>query len=158
MAVRSDFSDDACSIARGVDVLGDPWVVLILRELFQGVVRFDAIVAATGAAESVVSRRLGVLVEAGLVVKVPYESGARPRVEYRLTDSGRDTLPVLHALSRWAAAHSADRTHVTIECLRCGTEPPSADWCPTCAAPLTAASTGWRKAARPGSLLRLAAD
>lgn len=149
MALRSDFSDHVCSMARGVDVLGDPWVVLILRELFVGVARFDAIVEATGGAESVVARRLVTLVDRGLVVKVPYETGARERFEYRLTDAGLDTLPVLHALSRWAAVHAPEPRSVGIECARCGTEPPSADWCPTCDAPLTAETTAWWRGSQP---------
>src|SRR6202043_3264520 len=111
--------DQACTIARGVDVLGDPWVVLVLRELFQAHGRFDEIVARTGGAESVISRRLALLLDRGLIVKVPYRSASRARMEYRLTESGRDTLPVLHALSQWSAKHTRDGRRIQIECLRC---------------------------------------
>jgi len=158
MALRSDLSDRACTIARGVDVLGDPWVVLVLRELFQGNERFDGIVAQTGAAESVISRRLTLLVDQGLVAKVPYQSASRTRMQYRLTESGRDTLPVLHALSRWSAKHSNDSRRIRVECLRCGTEPPSADWCPSCNAPLTSEHTGWWKASAPDVLTPLVGE
>ena len=61
MAVRSDLSGRACTIARGVDVLGDAWIALILRELFLGNRRFDTIVEAVEGAESVVARRLATL-------------------------------------------------------------------------------------------------
>lgn len=156
MALRSDLSDQACTIARGVDILGDPWVILVLRELFQSHGRFDELVLRTGGAESVISRRLALLVRRGLVVKIPYRSASRTRLEYQLTESGRDTLPVLHALSNWGAKHTSDDRHIQIECLRCGTTPPSSDWCPTCNAPLTSETTGWRKPNSPDILTALA--
>lgn len=155
MALRTDLSERACTIARGVDLLGDPWVVLVLRELFTGNTRFDAIVQATTGAESVVARRLALLVEEGLVEKRPYQDGRRTRQEYALTASGVDTLPVLHALSRWSHLHTADPRYVRVICTRCGEETPSADWCPTCATALDPAQVGWYKASTPDVLTPL---
>jgi DNA-binding HxlR family transcriptional regulator len=66
MALRSDWSGHNCSIARDVDILGDPWTVLVLRELFFGNGRFDAIRARLQVADSVLTKRLASLVEAGL--------------------------------------------------------------------------------------------
>jgi len=159
MALRSDLSGKACPIARSVDILGDPWVALILREVFGGNRRFDGIVAGTGAAESVVSSRLTMLVERGLLDKRPYDGQGRRRDEYVLTDAGADTLPILHALARWGNAHAPAPDPVRrmrVFCLTCGGEPPSADWCPTCGRALTVETTGWRKARTPEVLVRLA--
>lgn len=159
MALRSDFSGKACPIARGVDILGDPWVALILREVFTGNRRFEGIVRETGAAESVASSRLGLLVEHGLLEKRPYEGTGRRRDEYVLTDAGADTLPILHALARWGNEHvpaPAPGRRLRILCLTCGEEPPSADWCPTCGHPLTVETTGWRRARTPDVLVALA--
>lgn len=149
MALRTDFSDRACSIARAGGLLADPWILLVLRELLQRNDRFDAIVASTGGAESVISRRLATLVEHGLVVTEPYEDGRRARHVYRLTAAGRDTLPVLHALSNWEHRHGADPRFVQVFCTRCGDESPSADWCPTCDLPLDATATAWIKPSTP---------
>lgn len=161
MAVRSDLSARACTIARGVDVLGDAWVALILRELFLGNRRFDAIVEAVDGAESVIARRLATLVEHGLVVKRDYRDARRTRSEYVLTDAGIDTLPVLHALNRWGAVHNDPHgtgLRLRVECLGCGGEPDSADWCATCARPLTVHTTAWRKARSPEVLRPLVVD
>ncbi|UCR88074.1 winged helix-turn-helix transcriptional regulator [Mycetocola spongiae] len=149
MALRSDLSAKACSIARGADVLADPWILLLLRELFRGTHRFDALVTATGCSDSVTAKRLTTLREAGLVIRVPYREGGRERHEYRLTAAGADTLPILHALSRWGARHTPDHGTLDISCARCETRPPSADWCPTCALPLTANVTIWRAPTSP---------
>lgn len=154
MALRTDLSSRACTIARGVDLLGDPWIVLVLRELFVGNGRFDAIVRATGAAESVVARRLAQLVDAGLVLRRPVRDGGSLR-EYALTPSGVDTLPVLHALSRWAHAHTDDPRYVRVVCLRCSEESDSADWCRGCDAPLDPAQVGWYKPSTPDVLTPL---
>ena len=94
MPLRSDWSTATCPIARSADVLADPWVLLILRELFSGRTRFDELRDATGAADSVLARRLASMTEAGLVRRDD-ERG------YLLTEVGRETLPILHAYARF---------------------------------------------------------
>jgi len=91
-----------CSIARTLDLVGEKWSLLVLREVFSGVRRFDDLRRRTGAPRQVLSARLGSLVDAGLLRRHPYrEPGQRTRYEYRLTEAGMDLYPVLVALLRW---------------------------------------------------------
>lgn len=158
MALRSDWTGEACPIARSLDVLGDPWVLVILREIFTGNRRFDSLKAALDIADSVLSSRLKALVGYGLLRTRQYAGSSRPRVEYRLTRKGADTLPVLHALSRWGRKHTLppeEGQAMRFYCLDCGFESSSADWCVSCAKPLTVETTGWRRARTPDILLEL---
>jgi DNA-binding HxlR family transcriptional regulator len=109
MPLRSDWSDDVCPIARSLDVLGDPWTVLILREVFDGNHRFDTIRDRLDVADTVLSKRLRAMVAAGLLDRHAYAGSARPRYDYTLTSSGQDTLPVLSALASWGEAHNPRR-------------------------------------------------
>lgn len=147
MPLRSDWSSTTCPIARSADVLADPWVLLILRELFSGRTRFDQLRAATGAADSVLSRRLSAMVDSGLVAR---DDQARPG--YVLTDAGRQTLPILHAYARFSQVAAADDDYgLTISCARCGEAAASADWCARCARPLDADSTRWARQSMGGT-------
>jgi DNA-binding HxlR family transcriptional regulator len=112
-----------CSVARTADVIGDGWTVLVLRDLFNGVHRFDDLTAHLGIARNVLTRRLAALVEHGVVVKVPYqEPGRRERHEYRLTRAGRDLLPVVLAMLAWGDTHRAgeDGPPMVVEHRECG--------------------------------------
>ena len=103
-----DLDSSRCSVARTAEVVGDGWTVLVLRDLFNGVRRFDDLAAHLGIARNVLTRRLTALVEEGIVERVPYrEPGARERHEYRLTAAGRDLRPVLLAMLAWGDAHRA---------------------------------------------------
>ncbi len=91
-----------CSVARTLEIVGERWSLLVLRELFLGVRRFEDIRAATGAPRAVLADRMRTLVDAGLLVRREYrDAGARTRHEYRLTDAGRALQPVLIALMQW---------------------------------------------------------
>jgi DNA-binding HxlR family transcriptional regulator len=91
-----------CSVARALEIVGERWSLLVLREVFLGVRRFDAIGAATGAPRAVLADRLRALVEAGVLVRREYrDAGARTRHEYRLTGAGRALRPALVALMQW---------------------------------------------------------
>jgi DNA-binding HxlR family transcriptional regulator len=97
---------DHCSIAGALDALGDEWSVLVLRELFFGVHRFNEIQHDLGISRSVLTERLARLVEIGVVRAVPYrEPGQRERHEYRLTRAGVGLLPVMVALMEWGDRH-----------------------------------------------------
>jgi DNA-binding HxlR family transcriptional regulator len=97
---------EACSIARTVDVLRDPWAFLVLREAFSGVTRFSDFRARLHIASDVLTDRLNALVAAGVLERGHYrEAGARPREEYRLTAAGEELKPVLAALQQWGDAH-----------------------------------------------------
>lgn len=103
-----DLDSEACSIARTMTVLGEPWTVLVLRDLLNGLGRFDELVTHLGIARNVLSRRLGGLVAAGLVETRDYrEPGRRTRREYRPTAAGRDLRPVLLALMAYGDRHHA---------------------------------------------------
>jgi DNA-binding HxlR family transcriptional regulator len=93
---------DPCSIARTLELVGEKWSLLVLREVFSGVRRFDHLRRRTGAPRQVLSARLGTLVDAGVLRRQPYqEPGKRTRDEYRLTAAGMDLYPVLVSLMRW---------------------------------------------------------
>ncbi|GAA1996285.1 helix-turn-helix domain-containing protein [Nocardiopsis rhodophaea] len=97
-----------CSVARTLDVVGERWSLLVLREVFLGVRRFDLIHNATGAPRAVLTERLRRLVDAGILRRKEYqEKGTRPRYEYELTDAGRELRPVLTALMQWGDRHLA---------------------------------------------------
>ena len=95
-----------CSIAAALDVVGEPWTLLIVRDALYGVRRFDEFQANLGVARNVLTARLKRLVEAGLFRKVAYQQ--RPlRHEYRLTDKGAALFPVIVGLKEWGDRHGA---------------------------------------------------
>lgn len=150
MPLRSDWSSATCPIARSADVLADPWVLLILRELFSGRTRFDELRDATGAADSVLARRLASMTDAGLV--------AREDRDYRLTDAGRQTLPILHAYAQFSRTTDPDGPWgLTVTCGRCGETAASVDWCARCAARLDADTTRWSRRSMGGEPFALVA-
>jgi len=106
-ARRSDqLSGSMCSIARSLDVLGDRWTLLIIREAFYGVTRFADFRAVLGIAPDVLTERLHRLVDAGVLERRPYrEQGSRPRHDYHLTAAGRELRVVLGALQQWGDAY-----------------------------------------------------
>lgn len=99
---RKSLTDAPCPIARSLDEVGEWWSILILRDAFRGLTRFDEFQRSIGLATNMLTRRLQSLVEAGLLERHPYQE--RPvRHEYRLTAKGRDFLPVVVALAAWGS-------------------------------------------------------
>jgi DNA-binding HxlR family transcriptional regulator len=97
-----DYDPANCAIGAAVGIIGERPTFLVLREVFNGVRRFDDMQRRTGIPRQVLSQRLGRLVDEGLLRKLPYqESGQRSRDEYRLTDKGLDLYPVLVSLLQW---------------------------------------------------------
>ncbi|MDG4801584.1 helix-turn-helix domain-containing protein [Micromonospora sp. WMMD980] len=104
-----DWSVENCTIARAMEILGERWTVVVLREVFSGVRRFDDMRVRTGVPRQVLTNRLSMLVERGVLRREPYrEPGSRERHEYRLTEMGLDLWPVLVALLGWGDRHLAD--------------------------------------------------
>ncbi|OAR22149.1 HxlR family transcriptional regulator [Streptomyces sp. ERV7] len=100
MPQRTRLDDEHCAIAQALDVVGDWWTLLIVRDAARGVHRFDALQRELGMSRKVLAERLKLLVEAGVLTREPYQE--RPvRYEYRLTPRGRALLPVLIALQDW---------------------------------------------------------
>lgn len=95
-----------CSIERSLEVLGERWTFLILREAHDGVTRFADFMSALRVAPDILSDRLATLVAMGVMEKQPYsEPGKRARDSYHLTTAGRDLRVVLGALQQWGDAH-----------------------------------------------------
>ncbi|GIF03501.1 winged helix-turn-helix transcriptional regulator [Actinoplanes siamensis] len=98
-----------CTISRAMAILGEKWTMVVLREVFTGIRRFDDMRVRTRIPRQVLANRLSALVGAGVLRREPYqEPGARVRHEYRLTEKGFDLYPVLIALGDWGNRYLAD--------------------------------------------------
>jgi DNA-binding HxlR family transcriptional regulator len=104
MGRTADYSKETCSIAATLEVVGDPWTLLILRDAFRGVRRFEQWQEGLGVARNVLAARLKSLVEFGVFEQRRY-SERPPRHEYVLTAKGRALSPVLLTMSSWGDAH-----------------------------------------------------
>lgn len=103
-----DLDQQPCSLARTLAVIGDKWTLLILRDSFLGIRRFDEFERRLGITRHLLAARLKKLVEHGVLTKVAYQQ--RPlREEYRLTEKGLDLHPAIIALVAWGDQHMADQ-------------------------------------------------
>jgi DNA-binding HxlR family transcriptional regulator len=102
---RTSFADLPCAIARTLEVVGEWWSLLIVRDAFLGVTRFDDWQRRLGIARNVLAARLDRLVEEGVFERRLYQDNP-PRHEYLLTAKGRDLAPVLQALRSWGDRHA----------------------------------------------------
>lgn len=106
---RADYVADNCSIKRALEVVGEKWTLLVMREALYGARRFDQFQARIGCARNILSERLTTLTDAALLTRVPYrEPGQRERHEYRLTDKGLDLITAVIALMQWGDRWQAD--------------------------------------------------
>ena len=136
---RTQFSDMACSIARTLDVIGEPWSPLILRDVYVGITRFDQLQADLGISRKVLSQRLSWLVEQGVLERRSYS--ARPeRYEYVLTGKGSELCDLLLVMVRWGDRWTAgeagppvlyrhhtcgELAHAELTCSSCGEPMPA---------------------------------
>jgi DNA-binding HxlR family transcriptional regulator len=97
---RASFGDMNCSVAQCLEVVGEWWSLLVVRDAFLGVTRFDEFQERLGIARNVLNQRLAYLVDAGVLERVAY-SEHPPRFDYLLTEQGRDLWPVIVALRQW---------------------------------------------------------
>jgi DNA-binding HxlR family transcriptional regulator len=97
---RTSFEDMNCSVAQCLEVVGDWWSLLIVRDAFLGVRRFDDFQARLGISRNILNQRLTKLVDHGVLDRVPYQDNP-PRASYRLTEKGRDLWHVLTAMRQW---------------------------------------------------------
>ena len=98
--------DQVCSVARTLEVVGERWTILILRDALMDVRRFDQFLTRLGIARNVLTDRLNRLVDNGILERVAYQE--RPvRHEYRLTRKGRELVPVIITLMEWGDRHLA---------------------------------------------------
>lgn len=138
---KQSFSDISCSIARAVEVVGQRWTPLVLRDLFAGMTRFEDIRRDLGIASNILAARLDELERHGVVERRRYQS-APPRYEYQLTDKGRDLYPVIATLlawgDRWLAG--ADGPPALIVHSECGRVTTAKTVCAQCGGGLDAAT------------------
>ncbi|MCV7103632.1 winged helix-turn-helix transcriptional regulator [Mycobacterium palustre] len=126
------FADFHCSLARSLEVIGDWWTPLIIRDLSLGLARFDDLATNLGISRNLLTARLKALVEANVVERVRY-CERPPRDHYRLTAAGRDLVPILAALTAWGDRwvtppqgppllfrHDGHRCTPTVCCAECG--------------------------------------
>lgn len=135
--VKTVTGQPSCSIQATLDIVGDRWTLLILRDLFRGVRRFSAMQHDLGIARNMLADRLGRLVDAGVVAKEPYQH--RPvRHDYVLTAKGLDLSNSLLALMAWGDrwCHDGDAPTVLVHA-DCGTPLEIATRCPACDEPVS---------------------
>ncbi|WP_167736543.1 helix-turn-helix domain-containing protein [Nocardioides sp. 1609] len=103
----ADLPGRPCPAAAALELVGERWALLVVRELSFGVTRFGDIVRGTGAPRDRVAVRLRALEDAGVVEREPYQDSPT-RWDYRLTPAGRDLLPVIDALVVWGRRHAVE--------------------------------------------------
>lgn len=107
LVLRSDYPGQVCSIARSLEVIGERWTLLIVRDVMNGRRRFDELQEGLGVARNVLSARLQRLVEEDILKRRPYQENPK-RYEYFLTEKGLDLWPALVALLAWGDRYSPD--------------------------------------------------
>ncbi len=146
-----DIGGVPCSVARALSVVGDRWTLLVLRDAFLGVRRFEHFQVSLGITRHRLADRLRKLVAHGILARVRYHE--RPaRFEYRLTAKGLELYPVIAALVGWGDKWMAGKAGPPVELVHrgCGHRMVPVLACPDCREPLTARDV----VARPGPALR----
>jgi DNA-binding HxlR family transcriptional regulator len=138
---RTSFADMACSIARALDIAGEPWSPLIIRDVYVGITRFDELQRDLGISRKVLTQRLNWLVERGMLERRPYSTHP-PRSEYALTPMGLEFCDILLVMTAWGDRWTAGQegppalhrhqacgeiTHVHLACDHCGQALTAAD-------------------------------
>jgi DNA-binding HxlR family transcriptional regulator len=144
---RTDTSAWPCNIARSVNVLGDHWNILIIREACLGTRRYEAFQRALGVGRNILTIRLNGLVDEGILDRVEYQQNP-VRHEYRLTDKGRDAYTVLAAMDAWGRRWLAgpEGTPVLLHHETCNHDMHAAVVCSECGEPIDVRNVN----ARPG--------
>jgi len=135
----NDYKTQACPIAGALEVVGERWSLLIVRDVFLGLRRFDQIQANLGIARNVLQARLRRLVDQGVLERRPYQERP-PRHEYRLTEKGLDLWPTVVALMQWGDRYAAPAAGppVLLEHRGCGGAVDEHRVCEACGARLSA--------------------
>jgi DNA-binding HxlR family transcriptional regulator len=137
--LHNDYENQSCSIAGALEVVGERWSLLIVRDILLGLRRFDELQSHLGIARNVLQTRLKRLAEQGVIERVPYQE--RPvRHEYRLTEKGLDLWPMIVALMKWGDAYAPPEggPAVLIEHRGCGGAVDEHRICEACGAKLKA--------------------
>ena len=146
---RSSVSHLNCSIAQSLDIVGEWWTLLVLRNILMGQRRFEAIQADLGIARNILSDRLSTLVDNGVLERVKYQDSP-PRYEYRLTEMGSELFDVLMTLMAWGDKWlSPDGPPLLLVHEECGETTRPVLTCEHCGEPLTVRTVKLRRG--PGS-------
>jgi DNA-binding HxlR family transcriptional regulator len=149
----ADWNRDNCAVGNTLAIIGERWTLLVLREAFLGVRRFDGFRQNTGVARNILSDRLNTLVAHGILRRELYQE--RPqRYEYRLTEKGLDLYPVLITLMDWGMRHASggDQPTMVLEHKTCGAHVVPQLACPACGEPTSARDM--RALPGPGATMR----
>ena len=133
------YDNQVCSIARALEAIGDRWTMLVIRDAFVGVRRFDEFQQRLGIARNVLTDRLTRLVDEGILEKSEYQERPK-RFEYRLTAKGVDLFPVMVSLMKWGDRHAPDENGPPMAVVHrdCGGEVDERLLCTRCGEPVTA--------------------
>ncbi|UJD94717.1 helix-turn-helix transcriptional regulator [Lelliottia amnigena] len=104
MTHEETFVTTTCPVARTVDLLGDRWMLMIIRDAFDGMSRFSDFQKSTGVAKNVLAARLKMLLEAGIFSQAPANEGGAYKA-YHLTEKGKSLLPLIVSLRQWGEEH-----------------------------------------------------
>lgn len=110
---KVSFADMHCSVARTLEIVGEWWTLLILRDCFLGIRRFDDFVERLGISRNVLTTRLDTLVDAGVLERRPYDEG-RGRYDYVLTEKGLALWPVITAIRQWGDEYVLGQDHAPV--------------------------------------------
>lgn len=131
MALGKDYATQECSIARALEVVGERWTLLVVRDALYGVRRYNDFLVHLGIPRAVLSARLKALTEEGILEKRRYQESP-PRDEYVVTERGIALWPALRALSRWGRENFRTAQLRYFRHAECGTELGSYGECPAC--------------------------
>jgi DNA-binding HxlR family transcriptional regulator len=133
-----DYENQVCSIAATLEVIGERWSLLIVRDVFLGLRRFEQIQADLGIARNILQRRLSTLTDQGVLERRLYHESP-PRYEYRLTEKGLDLWPTMVALMQWGDRHASPPAGppVVLEHRGCGGAVDGHRTCMECGMPLS---------------------
>jgi DNA-binding HxlR family transcriptional regulator len=130
MALPRDYASQACSLARALEIVGERWTLLILRDAFYGVRRFSDFLVHLKIPRAVLTERLGALVSAGVLERV---AGPGSYDEYAVTEKGIELWPAVRCLTSWGDDHYAPAgPRRLLHHIVCGSEVDQRDVCPTC--------------------------
>ncbi|WP_370412992.1 winged helix-turn-helix transcriptional regulator [Streptomyces fradiae] len=146
MALGKDYATQQCSIARALEVIGERWTLLVVRDAFYGVRRYSDFLTHLGAPRAVLAGRLQALVEAGVLDKRRYQDSPA-RYEYVLTERGIELWPVLRSLGRWGRDLPGIAPMRHFHHVDCGTELGAYGECPACRIPVHPADIEMRPGA-----------
>ncbi|MFF5492069.1 winged helix-turn-helix transcriptional regulator [Streptomyces aquilus] len=131
MALGKDYATQECSIARALEIVGERWTLLVIRDALYGVRRYNDFLVHLGIPRAVLAARLQTLTEEGILEKRRYQESP-PRDEYVITDSGIALWPALRSLGRWGREHRGEPPLRWFRHADCGTELGPYGECPAC--------------------------